>query len=253
MQATCDGCYTHQSVCSFISLGSSVFTTVDPRESLKMEMEYCHSLVCCLVFPSETFVAVVVSKLFECGRIVACAFSLAVTSWNVLGESTYNCFSFHCQSAYQDLMGSTMFMGNGRFRERLAPALTGPWCLSHWCPQCDTVVCCFPLWGALSQCLHWLVHGVWAIGVHNLTLWFAVFFCGVLHLCVCSACWPVLARSSQVLWHKGLIMIMIIIQKVDRMPSSTLWLRAWNNANRQNLFTSKYSIDFWNLCFTSNR
>ena len=133
-QTTCEGCFACQSICSVISLHSSMSRAVHSQEFWRW-MLTIDTFQSGLPIPRFTFC----SKLIKSVRMMAC---LVWLSPPVEGMGDY--FHLHCQAGGWDCIGCTVFMDG-----------TGS------CTMLD------------SEAPQWLVFGDWDISVHYKVLRFS--------------------------------------------------------------------------------
>ena len=164
MQATYDGCFARQSLCSVVSLHSGMSRAVHPQEFSKVDVDHRHIPV----WASHSTFHFLYQAYWICEEDGMCG--RTVISWGSPAEGTMgDFFHLHCQAGGLDRICCTVFMHCSRtLLDREAPP--------------------------------WLVVGDWAISVHYEVLRFAVFLKEKLDLWLCFACWPFSTVLSQVVW-----------------------------------------------------
>ena len=145
-QATCEGCFAHQSICSVVSIHFGMFRVVHPQSFLRWILTI-DTFQSGLPISFFTFCR----KLIESGTIMACVVDAA--------EGMGDCFHLHCQAGGWDRIGCTVFMDGSRtlLDSDVLPSLVfGDWAISvHtlW----GLAVCCFLKWEAWSLTLFCLL------------------------------------------------------------------------------------------------
>ena len=161
-EATCDGCFTCQSICLVISLYSSMSRAILPQEFSKVDVSHWH--IPLLASHSTFHILLQVHWLWWWYGM---CLTVNVISWGSPAEGMGDCFHHHCHAGSWDHIGCTVFMDGGY---TLLDGEASPWLV-----------------------------GDWVISVHYEILRFTVFLNEKLDFWFCFTCWPVSAVLSQVL------------------------------------------------------
>ena len=170
-QATYDGCFALQSICSVISIHSGMSRAVHLQEFSKVDADHWHIPV----WASQISIFSFCSKIIDSLRMMACVVWLShLEAIQYMGD----CSHLHRQAGGWDCIGCIVFVDGSR---------TLP----------DTVtVKPHPDW-SFTLC-------DWTISVHQEILQSAVFLNEKLDLWFHFACWPFSTVLSQVFWQECL-------------------------------------------------
>ena len=142
-QATCEGCFARQTICSVITLHSGMSRAVHTQEFSKVDVDHKHITV---PIPLFTFC----SKLTEPVRMMACVVWLSPLE-TIQRRASVTCFHLHRKAGGWYRIGFTVFMDGSRILlHSEAPPWLVLWWLSHLFTLWNLAVCCFLEWEAWS-------------------------------------------------------------------------------------------------------